>query len=161
SYTGRVTSTEAFEAGPDRGLERTPPQDLAAERGVLGGMMLSKDAIADVVETVRGNDGYRPAHERVFQALIDPYRRRQPAARRAAHEMVFAAISDLGGRGAPADLVAVSDELSKRGELARVGGGAYLAALIDMVPTAANAGYYAEIVVERATLRRLVEAGTR
>src|SRR5690625_7829066 len=68
SYTGPVTTTEAFEAGPDRGLERTPPQDLAAERGVLGGMMLSKDAIADVVETVRGNDFYRPAHEMIFEA---------------------------------------------------------------------------------------------
>src|SRR5699024_1631792 len=138
SYTGPVTSTEAFEAGPDRGLERTPPQDLAAERGVLGGMMLSKDAIADVVETVRGHDFYRPAHEMIYEAIIDLY-----------------------GRGEPADLVTVSDELSKRGELARVGGGAYLADLIDMVPTAANAGYYAEIVVERAQLRRLVEAGTR
>ena len=138
SYTGPVTSTEAFEAGPDRGLERTPPQDLAAERGVLGGMMLSKDAIADVVETVRGADFYRPAHEMIYEAIIDLY-----------------------GRGEPADLVTVSDELSKRGELQRVGGGAYLADLIDMVPTAANAGFYAEIVVERAQLRRLVEAGTR
>lgn len=133
-----MTSTEAFEAGSDRALERTPPQDLAAERGVLGGMMLSKDAIADVVETVRGNDFYRPAHEMIYEAIIDLY-----------------------GRGEPADLVTVSDELSKRGELQRVGGGAYLADLIDMVPTAANAGYYAEIVVERAQLRRLVEAGTR
>lgn len=140
SYTVPVTSNEAFEAGPDRGLERTPPppQDLNAERGVLGGMMLSKDAIADVVETVRGNDFYRPAHEMIFEAIIDLY-----------------------GRGEPADLVTVSDELSKRGELQRVGGGAYLADLIDMVPTAANAGFYAEIVVERAQLRRLVEAGTR
>ncbi|MGO2585680.1 MAG: DnaB-like helicase N-terminal domain-containing protein, partial [Brachybacterium tyrofermentans] len=119
-----MTSTEAFEAGPDRALERTPPQDLPAERGVLGGMMLSKDAIADVVETLQGNDFYRPAHEMVFEAIIDLY-----------------------GRGEPADLVTVSDELSKRGELARVGGGAYLADLIDMVPTAANAGFYAEIVV--------------
>ena len=133
-----MTSTEAFEAGTDRGLERTPPQDLAAERGVLGGMMLSKDAIADVVETVRGADFYRPAHEMIYEAIIDLY-----------------------GRGEPADLVTVSDELSKRGELQRVGGGAYLADLIDMVPTAANAGFYAEIVVERAQLRRLVEAGTR
>ncbi|MGO1504982.1 MAG: replicative DNA helicase [Brachybacterium sp.] len=133
-----MTSSEAFEAGPDRGLERTPPQDLPAERGVLGGMMLSKDAIADVVETVTGSDFYRPAHEMIYEAIIDLY-----------------------GRGEPADLVTVSDELTKRGELARVGGGAYLADLIDMVPTAANAGYYAEIVVERAQLRRLVEAGTR
>ncbi len=133
-----MTSTDAFETGPDRGLERTPPQDLAAERGVLGGMMLSKDAIADVVEQVVASDFYRPAHELIYEAIIDLY-----------------------GRGEPADLVTVSDELTKRGELQRVGGGAYLADLIDMVPTAANAGYYAEIVAERATLRRLVEAGTR
>ncbi|NMA77693.1 MAG: replicative DNA helicase, partial [Actinomycetales bacterium] len=70
-----MTSTEAFEAGPDRGLERTPPQDLPAERGVLGGMMLSKDAIADVVETVRGSDFYRPAHEMIYEAIIDLYGR--------------------------------------------------------------------------------------
>ena len=133
-----MTSTKAFEAGSDRALERTPPQDLAAERGVLGGMMLSKDAIADVVEKVRGIDFYRPAHELIYEAIVDLY-----------------------GRGEPADLVTVSDELTKRGELQRVGGGAYLADLIDMVTTAANAGFYADIVVERATLRRLVEAGTR
>jgi replicative DNA helicase len=133
-----MSETEAYQPGPDRGLERTPPQDLGAERGVLGGMMLSKDAIADVVERVQAGDFYRPAHELVFEAIIDLY-----------------------GRGEPADLVTVSDELTKRGELQRVGGGAYLADLIDMVPTAANAGFYADIVVERATLRRLVEAGTR
>lgn len=100
--------------------------------------MLSKDAIADVVEQIVAADFYRPAHELIYEAIIDLY-----------------------GRGEPADLVTVSDELTKRGELQRVGGGAYLADLIDMVPTAANAGYYAEIVAERATLRRLVEAGTR
>lgn len=105
---------------------------------MLGGMMLSKDAIADVVERVRGTDFYRSAHEIIFNAIIDLY-----------------------GRGEPADLVTVSDELSKRGELKRVGDASYLADLIDMVPTAANAGFYADIVVERATLRRLVEAGTR
>jgi replicative DNA helicase len=133
-----MSETEVYQPGPDRGLERTPPQDLGAERGVLGGMMLSKDAIADVVERVQAGDFYRPAHELIFEAIIDLY-----------------------GRGEPADLVTVSDELTKRGELQRVGGGAYLADLIDMVPTAANAGFYADIVVERATLRRLVEAGTR
>ncbi|MGP9693458.1 replicative DNA helicase [Brachybacterium sp. AOP25-B2-12] len=133
-----MTENAAYETGPDRGLERTPPQDLSAERGVLGGMMLSKDAIADVVENVVASDFYRPAHELIYEAIIDLY-----------------------GRGEPADLVTVSDELTKRGELQRVGGGAYLADLIDMVPTAANAGFYAEIVAERATLRRLVEAGTR
>ncbi|MDO5661485.1 MAG: replicative DNA helicase [Brachybacterium sp.] len=133
-----MTSTDAYEPGPDRGLERTPPQDLPAERGVLGGMMLSKDAIADVVGKVHAEDFYRPAHETIFQAIVE-----------------------LSNRGEPADLVTVSDELTKTGELQRIGGGAYLADLIDMVPTAANAGFYAEIVSERAVLRRLVEAGTR
>ena len=68
---------------------------------------------------------------------------------------------DLFGRGEPADAITVADELGKRGDLTRVGGQAYLHQLIQSVPTAANAGYYAEIVHERAVLRRLVEAGTR
>ncbi|MGH3344614.1 MAG: replicative DNA helicase [Carbonactinosporaceae bacterium] len=118
--------------------ERTPPQDIAAEQCVLGGMLLSKDAIADVVEALRGHDFYRPAHETVYDAVIDLY-----------------------GRGEPADAVTVAAELTRRGELARVGGAAYLHTLIASVPTAANAGYYAKIVKERAILRRLVEAGTK
>ena len=118
--------------------DRTPPQDLAAEQSVLGGMLLSKDAIADVVEELRGPDFYRPAHELVYDAIIDLY-----------------------GRGEPADAVTVAAELSKRGELGRVGGAAYLHTLISSVPTAANAGYYARLVRDQAVLRRLVEAGTR
>ncbi|GHS85654.1 hypothetical protein AGMMS50218_03680 [Actinomycetota bacterium] len=120
------------------GYDRTPPQDIAAEQSVLGGMMISKDAIADVVEQLRGNDFYRPAHEAIYDAILDLY-----------------------GRGEPADAVTVSDELTKRGEMGRIGGAPYLHTLISMVPTAANAGYYARIVRERAVLRRLVEAGTR
>jgi replicative DNA helicase len=119
-------------------LGRTPPQDLAAEQSVLGGMLLSKDAIADVVEVVRGHDFYRPAHELVYEAVLDLY-----------------------GRGEPADAVTVSAELQKRGELGRVGGAPYLHTLLQSVPTAANAGYYARIVRETAILRRLIEAGTK
>ncbi|MCM3661130.1 replicative DNA helicase [Georgenia satyanarayanai] len=118
--------------------DRTPPQDLAAEQSVLGGMLLSKDAIADVVEELRGPDFYRPAHELVYDAIIDLY-----------------------GRGEPADAVTVAAELGRRGELGRVGGAAYLHTLIASVPTAANAGYYARLVRDQAVLRRLVEAGTR
>ncbi len=125
-------------SGPGESFDRTPPQDVLAEQSVLGGMMLSKDAIADVVEVVRGSDFYRPAHETIFEAVLDLY-----------------------GRGEPADAVTVADELTKRGDLTRVGGTAYLHTLISGVPTAANAGYYAQIVRERAVLRRLVEAGTR
>ena len=101
-------------------------------------MLLSKDAIADVVEVVRGHDFYRPAHELVYEAVLDLY-----------------------GRGEPADAVTVSAELQKRGELGRVGGAPYLHTLLQSVPTAANAGYYARIVRETAILRRLVEAGTK
>ena len=71
------------------------------------------------------------------------------------------AILDLYARGEPADPITVSNELSRRGELSRIGGAPYLHTLIASVPTAANAGYYARIVRERAILRRLVEAGTR
>ena len=118
--------------------DRTPPQDHAAEQSVLGAMLLSKDAIADVVEAVRGTDFYRPVHETVFDAILDLY-----------------------GRGEPADPLTVSAELNRRGELARVGGAVYLHTLSAGVPIAANAGYYADIVREKAILRRLVDAGTK
>ena len=120
------------------GFDRTPPQDLEAERSVLGGMMISKDAIADVIEQIKGTDFYRPAHEAIYDAILDLY-----------------------GRGEPADAITVADELTKRGEMGRIGGAAYLHTLIAAVPTAANAGFYARIVRERAILRKLVEAGTR
>ena len=119
-------------------FERTPPQDLIAEQSVLGGMLLSKDAISDVVEILRERDFYRPAHELIYDVIIDLY-----------------------GRGEPADAVTVSAELAKRGDIARAGGAPYLHTLISSVPTAANAGYYAKIVRERAIMRRLVEAGTK
>ena len=133
-----LADLESTGSGPSEDRGRTPPQDIAAEQSVLGGMLLSKDAIADVVEVLRGNDFYRPAHEMVFEAIIDLY-----------------------GRGEPADAVTVADELNKRGELIRVGGPAALHTLLSSVPTAANAGYYARIVHERAVLRRLVSAGTK
>ncbi|HZR53066.1 MAG TPA: replicative DNA helicase [Streptosporangiaceae bacterium] len=123
---------------PGGGFERTPPHDVAAEQCALGGMLLSKDAISDVIEVIRPTDHYRPAHQLIHEAILDLY-----------------------GRGEPADAITVANELSRRGEIARVGGGPYLHTLIASVPTAANAGYYARIVRERAILRRLVEAGTR
>lgn len=133
-----VADLEFTREAPSEDYGRTPPQDVAAEQSVLGGMLLSKDAIADVVEVLRGTDFYRPAHELVFEAVLDLY-----------------------GRGEPADAVTVAAELTKRGELGRVGGPAYLHTLLSSVPTAANAGYYARIVHERAVLRRLVQAGTK
>ncbi|SHN46870.1 replicative DNA helicase [Cryptosporangium aurantiacum] len=133
-----AVSDEVESYAPPSDFDRTPPQDLAAEQSVLGGMLLSKDAIADVVEIVRSNDFYKPAHALVFDTILDLY-----------------------GRGEPADPVTVVAALADRAELARVGGAPYVHTLIQQVPTAANAAYYARIVAERAILRRLVEAGTR
>ncbi|MGY1622452.1 replicative DNA helicase [Geodermatophilus sp. SYSU D00965] len=118
--------------------DRQPPQDVAAEQSVLGGMLLSKDAIADVVEVLHGNDFYRPAHTVIYDCILDLY-----------------------GRGEPADAITVAAELNRTDQLSKMGGAVYLHTLIQSTPTAANAGYYAAIVAEQATLRRLVEAGTR
>ena len=122
---------------PTEDFGRQPPQDVAAEQSVLGGMLLSKDAIADVMEAFSPDDFYRPAHQ------------------------VFDAIMDLYARGEPADTITVAAELDKSGPLGRIGGAVYLHTLMATVPTAANAGFYAQIVAEKAMLRRLVEAGTR
>src|SRR5499427_4129768 len=126
------------ELAPREDFERTPPHDIAAEQCVLGGMMLSKDAISDVLEVIKPADHYRPAHQLVHETILELY-----------------------GRGEPADAVTVAAELTKRGDIGKVGGAPYLHTLIASVPTAANAGYYARIVRERAILRRLVEVGTR
>jgi len=124
--------------GGSRERERTPPHDLLSEQSTLGGMLLSKDAVADVVEGLRGNDFYIPKHEVIFEAILTLY-----------------------SHGEPTDVIAVTDELMKAGDLQRAGGVDYLHSLTSIVPTAANAGYYASIVQERALLRRLVDAGTR
>ena len=131
-----MSVAELMPRGED--FERTPPHDLAAEQCVLGGMMLSKDAISDVLDVIKSHDYYRPAHQLVHDVILDLY-----------------------GRGEPADAVTVAAELTRNGDIARVGGAPYLHTLIASVPTAANAGYYARIVRERAILRRLVEVGTR
>jgi replicative DNA helicase len=101
-------------------------------------MLLSKDAVADVIESLRGADFYVPKHELIFEAILNLY-----------------------SHGEPTDVITVTDELIKTGDLQRAGGADYLHTLTSIVPTAANAGYYASIVSERALLRRLVEAGTR
>ncbi|MFV0428236.1 MAG: replicative DNA helicase [Arachnia sp.] len=128
--------TEPGQAGD--GLDRTPPQDLMAEQSVLGAMMMSKDAISDVVETLRGRDFYRPNHETIFESIVSLY-----------------------GRGEPADPITVAAELGKLGELNKIGGAVYLHDLLASVSVAANAIYYADLVRQKAVLRRLVNASIR
>ncbi len=117
---------------------RVPPQDIVAEQSVLGAMLLSKQAIDPATDLLQGRDFYRPAHEAIFEV-----------------------ISDFAQRGEPADAITVSAELQRRGELQRVGGAPYLHTLVAGVPIASNVDYYAEIVREKAILRRLIEVGQR
>ena len=126
--------TQREETAPD--FNRVPPQDVEAEQSVLGGMLLSKDAIADVTAFLKGPEFYKPAHEIIFQAILALY-----------------------AKGEPADPITVAAELTKTGDIGKVGGASYLHTLVQTVPTAANAEYYAEIVSDLAGLRRLSEAG--
>lgn len=116
------------------GLQRLPPQDLAAEQSVLGGMLLSERAITEVIEIVEGPDFYRPAHETIYEA-----------------------VTAMAVRGEQVDPITVASELTRRGDINRVGGVSYLHTLVQQVPTAANAEHYAEIVHELAIRRRALE----
>jgi replicative DNA helicase len=121
-----------------RSAERMLPNDMLAEQSALGGMLLSQEACAEVFESVKGSDFYAPKHELVFEA-----------------------VATLFGKGEPIDVITVTDELMKQGNLVKAGGADYLHTLTSIVPTAANAAFYAKIVQEKATLRRLVEVGTK
>jgi replicative DNA helicase len=121
-----------------RSAERMLPNDMLAEQSALGGMLLSQEACAEVFESVKGSDFYAPKHELIFEA-----------------------VANLFGKGEPIDVITVTDELMKQGNLVKAGSADYLHTLTSIVPTAANAAFYAKIVQEKATLRRLVEVGTK
>ena len=126
---------------PRRDFERVPPWNLDAEQSVLGGMLLSKDAVSDVVG-VLGKPGmgafYKPAHETIYRTIFD-----------------------MWGKGEPADPITVGAALLELGDLAKVGGPAYLHTLVQSVPTAANAEYYAEIMRKLFKRRRAIEVQTQ
>jgi replicative DNA helicase len=124
-------------ANIDDNLRKIPPQNLEAESSVLGGILLENDAINLVLELLRPEDFYRESHRKIFRAMIE-----------------------LTDRSEPADLITLSESLKNRGELDAVGGSAYLAALADFVPTAANISYYARIVREKSILRSLISTAT-
>ena len=114
--------------------ERIPPHNLEAEKSVLGAALLSKEALYNVIEVVRPEDFYDPNHREIFSVIYE-----------------------LSKRNAPVDTLTVSEELDKRGSLNMVGGRAYIAGLSSSTPTTANAGEYANIVSEKAAVRRLIE----
>jgi len=118
-------------------LERQPPVDSQAEIGVLGSMLLMPDVCDDVVNIIRADDFYDDAHKKLFQILI------------LMHE-----------EGKKVDLTLLVDRLKTAGEYELIGGAAYLGKIINSVPNAAHATYYAEIVRNKATFRSMITAAT-
>lgn len=114
-----------------------PPQNIEAEQAVLGAVFLSPDALADAMEFVEAKDFYRRTHQLLFQAMID-----------------------LNDDGEAIDVLTVNNRLEMNNQLDDVGGVAYIAELASSVPTAANVGYYAKLVAEKAVLRRVIAAAT-
>ncbi|MEC7845346.1 MAG: replicative DNA helicase [Actinomycetota bacterium] len=127
---------EPFENPPQRRSPRVPPHNIAAEESVLGAMLLTKEAIADAIEILNADDFYKPANQKIFNA-----------------------ITALFATGEPADIVTVADELGRAGMLDGIGGNAALIDLQANTPAATNTVEYARIVYSHAQLRRLIQAG--
>jgi replicative DNA helicase len=118
-------------------IRKLPPQSIDAEMSILGGILLENEAINRVLDILLPDDFYRESHRKIMRAMIELNEHREPC-----------------------DLITLTTILKKRGELEEVGGGAYLATLVDFVPTAANIAYYARIVKEKAIARNLIRAAT-
>jgi replicative DNA helicase len=116
-------------------VEKLLPQNLEAEAGVLGSLLIDPDATVQVADFLRPDDFYREAHRAIYQAVVDLYE-----------------------AGQPADLITLTDELARRGRLDDIGGISYVSSLANQVPTSANVEYYAHIVERTAILRRLIHA---
>jgi replicative DNA helicase len=118
-------------------MRKVPPQNLEAEMSILGGILLDNEAINRALEIIRPEEFYRESHRKIFRAMID-----------------------LSNNGEPCDFITLTAMLKKRGELEDAGGAAYLATLVDYVPTAANIAYYCKMVKEKAVSRNLITAAT-
>lgn len=117
----------------DLSLSKVPPQNLEAEQSVLGGILLENTALNPVLEVLEGTDFYSEANRKIFSAILE-----------------------LTDRNQPVDLITLSSYLKDKKQLDGIGGAAYLASLVDNVPSAANIAYYAKIVKEKSVLRRLI-----
>ena len=113
------------------------PHNLEAEKCVLGAILINNQAFNQAAEVIDAEDFFRDAHRRIFEKMVG-----------------------LTDRSQPVDLITLKDELVKSGDLEEVGGPAYISALTDGVPRSANVEYYAKIVKEKSTLRRLIQSAT-
>src|SRR5579872_6604269 len=116
-------------------LERPLPQNLEAERSVLGAILLDNQALNAAIETLKPEDFFSDQHRRIFNYMIQ-----------------------LGEAQQPIDLVTLSDQLRRKGELEAAGGAAYLSQLVDGVPRVSNLEHYARIIKEKSLLRSLIYA---
>jgi len=118
-------------------MERIPPYNIEAEESLLGAMLISREAIGQVIEIVIPGSFYRKSNQTVYQAIIE-----------------------LFSKGEPVDPITLADCLEKKGQLEQVGGKTFIHSLISNVPLASNASYYAQIVNHNHILRRLIYAAT-
>jgi len=114
---------------------KLPPQDIDAERSVLGALMLDKNAIIRVADLIKADNFYTPTHTRIFEAIFELFK-----------------------RGEPIDILTVTKKLKDKNLLTEVGGSAYLTDLINSVPTATHISYYAKLVKQKKLLRDLIRA---
>jgi len=121
----------------DASLHKVPPQNLEAEQSVLGGLLLDNFALNTVLELLETSDFYSEAHRKIFSSIVE-----------------------LSNRNEPCDLITLSNILKDQKRIEQVGGTAYLASLVDNVPSAVNIAYYAKIIKEKSILRRLIGTAT-
>lgn len=122
---------------PAAGFSAVPPQSLEAERSVLGALLQDSRAVSIAMEMLQEDDFYAPAHREIYSA-----------------------VRALAQQSTAVDLVTMDAELSRRGTLSGIGGTSYLVELVQYVPTTANVQYYISIVLEKSTLRRLIQAAS-
>lgn len=116
-------------------MEKRLPQNIEAERGVLGSIIIDPEAITDIADFLRAGDFYRDAHRTIYEVIVQLYQRREPA-----------------------DFITICDELERGGKLEEIGGASSITSLINEVPTSGNVAYYARIVERAAVARRVIHA---
>lgn len=117
----------------DTSLYKLPPQNIESEENIISAILLDNDVLHDVVDIVAPDDFYRSSHKVIYEAITELYSKNEPV-----------------------DLITLTNILKERGKLDEVGGATYIAGIVDTVPLAVNAQYYAKIIHDKACLRRLI-----
>jgi len=116
---------------------KVPPQNIDAERSVLGALMLDKDAIIKIANLIRIGDFYKDDHNVIYEAMVELYEQREPI-----------------------DVLSLSNRLEEKKQLEKIGGSSYLTSLVNTIPSSSNIVHYAKVVQKKSTLRKLIEAAS-